>query len=193
MGISLLQKGPLPSVNEDLPTSANEQALQDTRPSLLENLCLQQQQEEINGLIGTIKRLEQSFNEKQQSRDEHVKNLEARVEEMADTIERQASQQQSRDEHIKNLEARVERMADTIKRQVSKQQSHDDHVKNLEGCLQQHEKEGGILIGRFNSMIQHLACCLYYLEFQFVGLRGWVVTHLQSLTLRLVRCYVIAQ
>ena len=144
-------------------------------------------------MADTIKRSEQCSSEQQHSRDEHVKNLEARVEEMADTIKRQASQQQSRDEHIKNLEARVERMADTIKRQVSKQQSHDDHVKNLEGCLQQHEKEGGILIGRVNSMIQHLVCCLTNLEFQFVGLRGWVVTHLQSLTLRLVRCYVIAQ
>lgn len=85
-------------------------------------------------------------------------------------IKRQASQQQSHDEHVKNLEARVGEMADTIKRQVSKQQSHDDHVKNLEGCLQQHEKEGGFLKGKVNSMIamiQYLVCWLTNVEFQF--------------------------
>ena len=120
LGISLFQKRPLPSANEELPTSAYEQALQDAPPSCLANLCLQQKRE-IDGLRGTIKRLEQTFNEHQHSRDEHVKNLEALVEEMADTIKRQASQQQSRDEHVKNLEARVEEMADTIKRQASQQ------------------------------------------------------------------------
>ena len=75
------------------------------------------QQNEINELRGTIKRLEQRH-------DKHVNNLEA---------------------HIQQQELENSQLKDMIKRLGKRLGEHDKHVNNLEAHHQRQEMESGIL------------------------------------------------
>ena len=164
MGISLLQKGPLPTVNEDHQTSAHEQASQSALPSTLAG-SYPQQQREINELRGTISRLEQCINDQQKSHDKRVIALEVHIQ-----------QQKLENGQLKD---RVDDMVDMIKRLGEQQKSYDKQVNKLEAHHAQQEKESGILKGNISAIIgtiQHVVHRLTNVEFKIAGVRGWLAS-----------------
>lgn len=168
MGISLLQKGPLPSVNEDHQTSAHEQASQSALPSTLAG-SYPQQQREINELRGIISGLEQRINDQQKSHDKHVITLEVHIQ-----------QQKLENGQLKD---RVDDMVDTIKHLEQllgeQQKNYDKQVNKLEARDAQQEKESGILKGHISAiigMIQHVVHRLTNVEFKIGGVRGWLAS-----------------